>query len=351
MARRFHPPSTTERSVSAVVILILVGIAAWLLVLQGDFPTDKYRADGAGSPGIAPRPMAATPLPLPDGALALSAPETFDSLTLSDKIDGRAELYLGNGFSSLRCRRFAPTGAAGDWIEACAYDMGNNRNAFAVFGTQRRADGVPEPALGPHAYATSQGLFFAHGRHYVEAIASRPDARSMAVVRAFASAFQADHPAGEAALDEASLFPAENADTGSMVLLGTNAFGSPDLDRVFTMRYDLGDAAVTAFLSRRTAPAQARTLADGWADTLLRYGAEARTPPPGIPGARALDVLGLYEVVFTVGPVLAGVHEAPSQAAAETIVMRMYRHLIARLDAGNAQPETDRNDPTEEKTP
>lgn len=351
MAPTFRPASATERSVSAVIALALVGIAAWVLVIQGDFPPDKYRSAGTGGAGIAARPEAATPLRLPEDALALAAPETFDSRTLSDKINGRAELYLGNGFSSLRCRRFAPDGAAGDWVEACAFDMANFRNAFAVFGTQRRIDGVPEPAMGPHAYATSQGLFFAHGRYYVEAIASRPDARAMSLVRDFAAAFRADHPADDGVLGEAALFPIKGADAGSMVLLGANAFGSPDLDRVLTMRYDVDGAPVTAFVSHRGNLAEARTLADGWADTLLRYGAVAAVAPGDIPGARALDVLGLHEVVFAVGPVLAGVHEAPTRETAATVALGLYHHLSGFLRAQAAAPEATPANPAAKEVP
>jgi hypothetical protein len=339
------PASATERSVAAAILLALAAIAAAVAWLQGDFPPDKYRSGTAASTAVDDAPSA-SPLRLPDDAVALSAPEAFGPSTLSDKINGRAELYLANGFQGLRCRRFAPADAAADWIEACAFDMGSFRNAFAVFGVQRRPDGAPEPALGTHAYATSQGLFLAHGRHYVEAVASRPDPRAMSLARAFVDAFRLDQPAEDGRLDEVALFPVEGADPSSVVLLAENAFGSPDLDRVFTMRYDADGTPITAFLSRRADAAQAAALAAGWADTLLKYGAVARTPPSGIPGARSLDVLGLYETVFAVGPLLAGVHEAPSADAGDRLATRLYQALAAPMpDAGPAPESADHPTP------
>jgi len=336
VAPRPPPASATERSVAAAILLALAAIAAAVAWLQDDYPPDKYRGETAVAPQAADVP-ASPPLRLPDDAVALSAPEAFGPATLSDKINGRAELYLANGFQGLRCRRFAPADAAADWVEACAYDMGSFRNAFAVFGIQRRPDGAPEPALGTHAYTTSQGLFLAHGRYYVEAVASRADPRATALVRAFADAFRLDHPAQDGRLDEVALFPVEGADPTSVVLLAENAFGSPELDRVFTMRYDADGTPITAFLSRRADAAQAAALATGWADTLLKYGAVARTPPSGIPGARSLDVLGLYETVFAVGPLLAGVHEAPSADAGDRLATRLYQALAARApDTGPA---------------
>lgn len=339
MTPRPPPASATERSVAAAILLVLAAIAAAVAWLQGDYPPDKYRGETAASNFDGDAPSAA-PLRLPDEAVALSAPEAFGPATLSDKINGRAELYLANGFQGLRCRRFAPADAAADWVEACAYDMGSFRNAFAVFGIQRRPDGAPEPALGTHAYATSQGLFLAHGRHYVEAVASRADPRAMALARSFADAFRLDHPAADGRLDEVALFPVSGADPASVVLLAENAFGSPDLDRVFTMRYDAEGTPITAFLSRRADAAQAATLAAGWADTLLKYGAVARTPPAGIPGARSLDVLGLYETVFAVGPLLAGVHEAPSADAGDRLATRLYQALAAHVSDADPAPES-----------
>lgn len=335
MARLARPTSPAERSVAALLLLVLFGIAGAVLWLQADFPPDKYRATPAAGGTVPSRPDA-VPLPVPDGAAALSAPETFDARTLADKINGRAELYLANGFVSLRCRRFTQPDAPGDWVEACAYDMGTFPHAFAVFGTQRRRDAVGLPEAGPHAYRTSQALFVAHDRHYLEVIASSPSPAAMTLAQDFVQAFLRDHPANGGQVAEASLFPLEGARADTLVLLGVNAFGSPDLDHVFTMRYDVDGVEVTAFLSRRTDDAQALALANGWADMLLRYGAQARTPPADIPGSRALDVLGLYETVFAVGPVLAGVHEAPDPGAADVVALRLYQALVAARPQGAA---------------
>lgn len=343
LARFARPASLVERSVAAVLLLVLVGIGVLVLRMQADFPPDKYRANPAAGGTTLSRPNA-VPLPVPDGATAMSAPETFDAQTLPDKINGRAELYLANGFVSLRCRRLTPADAPGDWVEACAYDMGTFPHAFAVFGTQRRRDAVVLPEAGPHAYRTSQALFVAHDRHYLEVIASSPSPAAMTLAQDFVQAFLRGHPANGAQVAEAALFPLEGARTDTLVLLGANAFGSPDLDRVFTMRYDVDGVEVTAFLSRRTDDAQALALANGWADTLLRYGAQARTPPADIPGSRAMDVLGLYETVFAVGPVLAGIHEAPDPGKADVVALRLYQALVASRShdaAGAPEPAED----------
>ena len=76
--------------------------------------------------------------PLPPGLEPLTAPERFDAATLSDKINGKAELYLSAGFSSLVSQRFRDANESDLWIEAFVYDMKSGKNAFAVFSAQRR---------------------------------------------------------------------------------------------------------------------------------------------------------------------------------------------------------------------
>ena len=65
--------------------------------------------------------------PLPQGLKPLTAPETFKADTLSDKIDGKAELYLSAGFNRLFSQRFRDEKASDLWIEAFVYDMGNGK--------------------------------------------------------------------------------------------------------------------------------------------------------------------------------------------------------------------------------
>ena len=73
--------------------------------MQSRFDPDFYRVtlqkEGNGSvrkislpaPGAAP-----VPAYLPENLIPLGPEETFDSETLSDKIDGKAELYFSNNF-------------------------------------------------------------------------------------------------------------------------------------------------------------------------------------------------------------------------------------------------------------
>ena len=98
-------------------------------------------------------------LPLPQGLAPLTAAEIFETQNLSDKINGKAELYLSAGFARLVSQRFKAERASDLWIEAFIYDMNNSHNAFSVFSAQRREDGVPLD-MTLHSYRTSNALFF-----------------------------------------------------------------------------------------------------------------------------------------------------------------------------------------------
>lgn len=309
------------------ILLALASIATILLLQQFRYDPERFRLGippGTVSPGIAPGQA----LRLPPAAVAVTPPERFDAALLSDKIDGRAELYLSAGFVVLDCRRFAASVSDPDVVEACVYDLGDARNAYAVWSQQRRA-GAPDAGLGPHSYATQSGLFLAAGRFYVEVLATRGGPAALALARAFATDFAAANAADGTggAMAEASRLPADGKVPGSDTLLNTSAFGFDRLDRITLARYRRGDKEATAFLSARDDEAGARSLADAWREALLAQGAQPAPAPAGIPGAWALDAAGWTEIAFARGRFLAGVHEAESREVADALATALWKAL------------------------
>jgi hypothetical protein len=235
---------------------------------------------------IGSSPPAGDPLiPTPDGLTVLTPAESFDRETLSDKIDGKAELYLSAGFVRLDCQRLALSGQPEAWMEAFVYDMGSASNAFAVFSAQRRADVTPA-AVGDFSYRAGNALFIAHGHYYLE-------------------------------------------------LIATDAFGVAGLDRVFTATYQRQSVELTAFLSRRAdAPAAAEQVR-AYTEFLTAYGGELVASDSPVPGAAVVAIMDAYMVVFAQGPFFAGVHEAADKVPA----LELVRELAAALkEPQNAKP-------------
>jgi hypothetical protein len=252
-------------------------------------------------------------------------PERFDSETLSEKIDGKAELYLSSGFASLQCQRFSVTRAEGVWVEVFLYDMGDPRNAFSVFSSQRRAEAEDVP-LTRFAYRTSNALFLAHGKEYLEIIGS--DEALGEETLAMGRRFVESRPLDGEGLDELSSFPKEGLDAASITLLSANVFGYELLDNTYLAAYVVGASKLTAFVSRRAAEGEAGQLAMAYVQFILDNGGTELKSRLKIPGVKVVQLFDTVEVVFSEGRVLAGVHEAEDQAEAEVLAMRLYEALL-----------------------
>jgi hypothetical protein len=325
-----HRPRLQAR-IAAATLACLLAIAAGLLWAQSRFNpavVNFLQGEAVRAKGPAAAPATAEPiLPLPEGLTALTPVERFDRETLSDKIDGKAELYLSAGFVRLDCQRLALTAQPDLWVELFLYDMGSFENAYAVFSAQRRADAAMLD-FAEFAYRAENALFFVHGPFYLEVIASGTDDRLRTSTDALARAFILSRPVAQAAIAERGLFPKTGLVEASISLIPADAFGVAGLDRVFTATYQTpAGAPLTAFLSRRADPQEAAARASAYVDFLKAYGGEVKALDEPVPGGAVVAILDMVEVVFSQGPFLAGVHEAPDR---EQAVM-LARELAAKL--------------------
>jgi len=304
-------------------ILTVLGLIAIGLLLQ------QYRFNPAVSltrrapllPGrlqaVAAPELAVTAALLPEAAsfTPLAAIERFGPENLSDKIDGKAELYLAAGFKAMSCRSFAVTAAGGARMEAFLYDMGSPPHAFAVFSGQRRP-GSPSLPLTANAYATTNALFFTQGRFYVELVADRASEALLPALETYARALLAKLPAAGQTQEASALFPPEGLALDTVRLSAADTFGLEGLNNVFTGEYRLSDGTATAFIAARATPAEARAEAKRYLDFLAANGYQ-KVSAPGAPQDMPLLVLdNTFEIVLVQGRNLAGVHDASSQAAA-----------------------------------
>jgi hypothetical protein len=325
--------------VSLAVLVVLAMAAAWLVdqAAEPQPAVKSFLAAAPGEPAAARGGAAAGGSPLAGLAAAGLEPmgpaEAFGPDDLYVKINGKADLYLTSGFESLHTRRYSLAGRPEAWLEAYAYRMASPAAAFAVYSQQRRPGAQPLE-LAALAYATANSVYALSGAGYLEIIGSGPDQELLRAARRLAAAW-ADRAGGEGGAglpSELAWLPAEGLEPGSRALLRSGAFGFAGLDEVYLARYRLPAGPAAAFVSRRDGPAAARELAGAYAEFILANGGAERGPPAGAPeGSRLFDLIGLYELIFTRGPLLAGVHEASSPADAAA--------LAGRLAAGLPEPE------------
>jgi hypothetical protein len=324
-------PSRVETTIGFAVLLVLSSIAVGVFVKQSRYDASIHQAvpqvkDG----GIALSPVMSSTSELdayrPENMMALTAPESFGPDSLSDKIDGKAELYLSAGFVRLRSQRFAEQTSPEAWVEVFVYDMGSLQNAFAVYSMQKRSD-AEKLDLTTFAYRTENALFFVHESNYVEIVGTTGTQVLADSMLRFARNLVGEQGTGRAELNVLRLFPTENLDEATISLLASDVFGFERFNNVLVARYRMGGMELTAFLSLRDTPGEAEELAAAYDRFLVENGAVEVPTAIDIPGVKLLQVFDAYEVIFHNGLVLAGVHEAESREGAEELALMLHRKL------------------------
>ncbi len=321
-----------ETYISASVLMILAGIAVWIFLAQFHFnpavlPTASLSSGNTGQSSAPETKTVQSLISLPENAAPLTKPEVFDAGSLSDKIDGKAELYLSAGFLQLKCQRITESGNPESWSEVFVYDMGNPDNAFSVFSSQRRQDAEPLD-VSEYSYRTKNALFLAHGNYYLEIISSAASEKNFDFMNTVIKNFIRDNPVkSAAALRETDLFPEPGLIENSIALLSADVFGYNELNRVFTAGYKIGGTELTAFLSRRETSEEAARLASGFHAFLMTFGAKEQNPSVQIGNAKLVEIMESYDIIFSRGTFLGGIHEAENKEAAEKLADSLYRHL------------------------
>jgi hypothetical protein len=322
-------PAKTETRLSIALMVILAIVATGVFLRQFKInPAVRALRPEAYQDALTPESdQSAVIDATASGITPFSPPERFGPDTLYEKINGRADLYLTSGFASLSTQRFSPNDAAGAWVEVFVYDMATPANAFSVFSMQRREGARSDDAL-PNAYRTENALFMTHGNFYLEFIGTDASPGLQQAMGDLARLFVASHgDAGAGPAPGADLFPMAGFTPDSLQLIAANAFGFEQLDQVYTAEYLIDATPLTAFVSPRPTPEAASALALEYRQTLLSYGALVVDGPPPVAGAGVLKFFDTYEIVFSQGRYLAGVHEAGSLEAAAELARRLAGHL------------------------
>jgi len=323
--------SKTETWVGYAILLVLVVISGVILLQQSQYNPSIFKPTTLRPehPALT-SPPASSPSDLmqyaPKSLTALTPPETFGPGNLSDKINGKAELYLSAGFVRLVSQRFAIEDEPTAWVEALIYDMGSPQGSFAVYSLQKRPDAA-ELETGDFAYKTENALYFVHGSYYVELVASVPQERMAELILTFGDNFIGKTTAGRGEFNEFILFPTKYLNKASISLLPSDAFGFQQFDSIFTAQYEMGDTELTAFLSQRQSPDEALRLVESYTSFLREFGGTELKSTLDIPGVKLVEIMDTFEFIFSHGSILAGVHSAESRKAAEELALMLNQSL------------------------
>lgn len=327
MARIKSKVGPTQKLMGYGILALLGLICVWLLIQQSRFnPAVIVAQRGPLLQAATSQTLSATAGLLPEvsGFTPQAPAQSYHAENLSDKIDGKAELYLQAGFKEMSCRSFGLQEVSGARLEVFLYDMGSPLNAFAVFSGQRRP-GAPDLPLTAHAYAAGNALFFTQGKYYVEIVADRAGEAIQKSLETYAAALLAKLPASGEAKNPTALFPQKGLARDTVRLCTADSFGCEGLMNVHTGEYTLKSGKATGFIAARETPEQARAEAKRYLDFLTANGYQ---PVPA--GAGDLTVLKLddsVEIILVQGRTMAGVHDASSLEAALELAAQLQTTL------------------------
>jgi hypothetical protein len=324
----FRKPAKIESRLSMALVSLLVIVAAGVFLRQFQVNPAVVALRPEAHP-LDQSPSAQTALidVTDSGVSPFSPPERFSPETLYEKINGRADLYLASGFVALETQRFSMNAAGGSWVEVFVYDMATAENAFSVFSMQRRQDARTDDRM-PNAYRTENALFMTHANFYLEFIGTDSAPALQQAMETLASRFVQAQGGGERAhVPGADLFPPDGMRPATLQLITANAFGYEQLDQVYTCEYDHAGSPLTAFVSPRPDAEAAAALAADYQGAMVSFGAMVVDHPKPLAPGVVLQLFDTYEIIFSRGRYLAGVHEADNLEAAASLARRVASHL------------------------
>ena len=312
-----------EKISSFIVIVVLIITFLLVLYLQSYFDPAEFGFEPLLAEDSTPMPK--TPFDLqagvPKGWVFLGRLERYDAQHLYEKINGKAPLYLESGFVRLYTQKIVHSTDSDNWAEIYIYDMANGENAFSVFSVQRRSNAVSIEELDA-GYRAENAAFAAIGRYYLEIIGSNVSQPTVDAVKASALNFTA---AGEAQSGEPSflrLFPAENLLAETVTLAKRDAFGFERFRDTYIGRYDIDGESITAFVIVCADAAAAAELSGAYRSFLLANGFR-QADAAGTVAEGVYEYSGIYEVIFSEGKFVGGIHEAFDRTAAEELAVKM----------------------------
>ena len=131
----------------------------------------------------------------------------------------------------------------------------------------------------------------------------------------------------ENVIPELAFFPRAGLVAHSYKLSLSNAFGFDGFTDTFSAGYDLDGIRAAAFFSRRADSKQAQVLAERYYKFLIENGAADRSAIAKDVKGRAVEFYGDTEIVFTVGPFVAGVRGVKNEATAKQLATKLYEQL------------------------
>ncbi len=299
------------------------------------------------------RPLAAL-LPLADlpggwevAKIGAKHLEAFNDQNMFEKIDGRAESFTQNNVTGMAYTSYHPIGDDSNEVQLYIFEFDHSKplRAQTKF-TSEKPDDLKKVAIGSEGYTAAGSCIFYVEPFYTQVVATADDPKFAQFAEAIARQVAAkQQPAGGSGGAPQSptdaifaLLPKEPAQSGN-ALIALDAFGYGFLSEVFMADYKDGAATWQGFIRPYATPAAAAAVFDEYMAAAKRDGGSAKLAET--PGADQMVInsnVGLVDVIFRRGGVLAGVSGATDAAKAEAFARKFAKDLPAAVPTTGAAP-------------
>ena len=157
-------------------------------------------------------------------------PLFYDRDTLSDRIDGEAELYFPYGFNRLAAARYASEKSPGTGLDVEIYRMGSLLDAFGMYANYRQKDGRAL-SVGVESNLSASQLFFYQGSHFVHIQVTGADDAHLDALAECGRAVASRMPGNKSRPPELSVFDRPEVVKGTERYLPQSLLGYDFLNR------------------------------------------------------------------------------------------------------------------------
>ncbi len=336
---RPKPPSRREKIIGYVILLLVAGIGSAITISSRYYDVNLFRLDpnllsktaSGGNQRETPRAARKSPDNELGKATSPAAPDTatlipaiantewerkaeqrFNSDNLSDKVDGREDVYKSFEFHELIAADFVAKGNDSRFVQVELFDMTTAKSALGVFAKERPAH--PNSAkIGRDGYTDTNGVFFWKGKYYVRIIGSDEETSTQKTALEIAQAIADKLPDSKDTDVPTDLLPTAGRVPNSFTIISQSAFGQSFFKDVSSARYKFGKLELTGFMMTTESPEKANSIIEEYKKAMSSFGNLA---PLGNEGLYYLEVYGSHYVIFARGKVVGGVMEAEEKEAA-----------------------------------
>jgi hypothetical protein len=174
---------------------------------------------------------------------------------------------------------------------------------------QRRAEST---ALdwAQFGYATSDAIYAAAGKYYIEASISTPDEQLFKETSLAVRNLVTSLSAGKSEIPYLNLFPKENLKPETFKFITADAFGS-ELKNIFAAEYNINGNSLTAYMCKDSTG----EIFNSYYKFLVDNGGTELKDDLQIPGCKAVELFGTTDVIFKAGQYFAGVRSDSAKLA------------------------------------